>query len=243
MFLLIAIARRLVVLAVVLAVPLVAGELIARKLIGDAVSSAVRQRIGVAAHVSLGSSPILLQLIHGRIDTATISATRARIGGLPPVTLTATLHDVHLSNVTSLQGAIGSLTVAVELTPGEVRDLLAVPGCIESLPAAVRSALTSSPRVLLFPGRVDVLPPAGRAAEVRLRPAAARASIVFALSGIEIGGTPASAATVAQARAQTDCSRSLPGLPFGIALVSATARSGALALAFAGTDARFSALG
>jgi LmeA-like phospholipid-binding len=243
MFLLIAIVRRLVILALVLAVPIVAGELIARKLIGDAVSSAVRQRIGVGAHVSLGASPVLLQLVHGRIDTATVSATRASIGGLPPVALTATLHDVHLTNVTSLQGAIGSLTVAVRLTPGEVRDLLATPGCIESLPADVRTALTPTPRVLLFPGRVDLLPPAGRAVEVRLRPAAAHARVVFHLRAIERGGAEASAPTLAAARAQTNCSRSLPSLPFGISLVSATARGGALALAFAGTDARFSALG
>lgn len=243
MFLLIALARRLVILALVLAVPVAVGEFVVRKLIGDAVSSAVRQRIGATAHVSLGSSPILLQLIHGRVDTATVSASRARIGGLPPVALTATLHDVHLANVTSLQGAIGSITVVARLTGGAVRDLLASPSCIGSLPADVRSALTTVPRVLVFPGRIDVLPPSGRAVELRLRPVATRASVVFHLSGIERGGAQAPAATLALARARSDCSRSLPGLPFGVDLVSATAGSGTLALAFAGTNARFSALG
>jgi len=243
MFLLIGIARRLLVLVVVLAIPVVGGELLTRTLIGDAISSAVKSRIGVSPDVSLGSSPILLQLIHGRIDTATVHAKNARIGGLPPMTLSATLHDVHVSHLTSLQGAIGSLRVDAALGPAAVRDLLSTPACIASMPSDVRVALTATPRVLLFPGRIDLLPPAGRAAEVRLRPVAAGNAVLFRLSGVELGGAAASNATLARAQAQTSCSRSLAGLPFGISLVSATARTGALELAFTGANATFTALG
>jgi len=235
--------RRLLVLAIVLAVPLVGGELIVRKLIGDAVTSAVRARIGAPVSVGLGSSPVLLQLVHGRIDTVTVRASGASIGGLPPVALSATLHDVHLANVTSLQGAIGSLSVDARLGPAAVRDLLATPACIDSLPSPLRAALTASPRVLVLPGRVDVLPPAGRSVELQLHPQARGNAVVFRPSGLELGGAPAPPATLAQVRAQTNCARSLRQLPFAISLVSARADSGAVALAFAGTNATFSPLG
>jgi hypothetical protein len=242
MRLLFGLLRPLLILAIVLAIPVVAGELVARKLISDAVTSAVRARIGVAPDVSLGASPILLQLIRGRIDTATLRASGARIGGLPPLTLTATLRDVHVTHLTSLQGGIGSLSLEALLAPPAVGELLATPACIGSLPPDLRSALTAAPRVLLFPGRVDLLPPTGRAVEVRLRPAAAGDSVTFRVSGVELGGTPAGSA-LASARAQANCTRPLAGLPFGVSLVSASARPGTLALAFSGTNATFSALG
>jgi hypothetical protein len=243
MFFLTRILRRVLVLAVVLAVPLVAAEFVARKLIGDAVTSAVRARIGVAANVSLGSGPVLLQLLHGRIDDATLSASHARIGGLPPVGLTASLHDLHLKGLTSLQGAIGSLSVQAQLGPAAVRDLIATAACAGSLPADVRAALTPDPRVLLVHGRVELLPPAGRAVEVRLIPAAAGDRIVFGLAGLERDGAPAATAALLSAQAPLRCGRTLTSLPFDVLLVSAHVRDGALRLAFAGTDAEFSALG
>jgi hypothetical protein len=243
MFLLFGLGRRLLVLAIVLAIPLVGGELLVRKLIGDALTSAVRQHIGVAPSIGLGSSPVLLELIRGRVDHVTVSAKGARIGGLPPLALSATLHAVHLANLTSLQGAIGSLTVDARLGPAAVRDLLATPTCIDSLPASLRAALTASPRVLIFPGRVDVLPPAGRAVELRLRPVAERGAVAFRATGLDVGGAPASASELGQVRAQTDCTRSLRQLPFDLSLVSASADAGTLALGFAGTGATFSALG
>jgi len=244
MFLLGMVARRLIVLAIALAVPVIAAEFLARKLIGDAVRSAVKARIGVSADVSFGASPVVLALIHGRIDTVTIKARRARIGGLPPLTLSATLHDVHLKNLTSLQGAIGSLTLDVRVTAGQVLELLATPGCVSSLPAPVRGALGGSPRVLLFPGRIDLLPARGRAGEVRLAPlVASRDTVAFHVTGLELGGAPASPATLAAARAQVRCSRTLPGLPFGVALNSATVGRGALSLHLSGSGATFSALG
>lgn len=237
------ILRRILVLALVLAVPVVGGELVARKLIGAAVSSAVRARIGVAPSVSLGSGPILLQLVHGRIDDATLTASGARIGGLPPVRLTATLRDLHLTRLTSLQGAIGSLSLQVRLGPTAVRDLIATAACAGSLPADVRDALTPDPRVLIESGRVELLPPAGRAVEVRLSPAAAGDQLVFELAGLERAGAPAAPAALAAAQAQLRCARPLTRLPFGVALVWARAQAGSLELAFAGNDAEFSALG
>ena len=243
MLLLTPILRRLLVMAVVLAIPLVACELIARKLIGDAVKSAVRARVGVASSVSFGSSPILLQLIHGRIDTVTVGATDARIQGLPPLRLNATLHDVHLANLTSLQGGIGSLTIDAHLSPGGVRLLLATPTCVEALPASLRRPLSAVPRVYVFPGRIDLLPPRGRSVEVRLAPLARAGSLVFVISAVDRRGVPASAATLALIRRRTQCSRSLPNLPFGVSLASATAATGALELAFTGTNASFSAIG
>jgi hypothetical protein len=225
------------------AIPLVAGELVARKLIGDAVAHAIEARIGGSAKIGFGSSPLLVQIAHGRLDDVSVSAGRAQIGGLPPVALSATLRDVHLRSLTGLEGAIGSLAVQAKLGPGGVRDLLATAACIDSLPRSVLAELTRSPRVDLFPGRIDLLPPHGRAAEVRLRPYTSGASVDFTLIGLEQRGIPVPAATLAAARQTTRCSRALGGLPFGVALVSASAGAGTLQLAFAGRDASFSALG
>ena len=237
------ILRRLLMLAAFLAIPLVAGELVARKLIGDALAHAVSARIGVSPKIGFGSTPLLAQIVRGKLDAVSVSAAGARIDGLPPLTLSGTLRDVHLSAVTSLQGAIGSLSVEAKLPAAGVRELLATPACIDSLPHGLLATLTRNPRVVLFPGRIDLLPPHGRAAEVRLRPYASRTSIRFEISGLELAGVPVSATALAAARQGTSCSRALSDLPFGVSLVSASARAGALELGFAGRDASFSALG
>jgi hypothetical protein len=203
----------------------------------------VAARIGVSPKIGFGSTPLLLQLAHGSLNAVSVSASGARIDGLPPVELTGTLRDVHLRSVTSLEGAIGSLSVDVRLPASGVRDLLATAACVGSLPANVLAALTRTPRVALFPGRVDLLPPGGRATEVRLRPLAAGTSVRFVVIGLELAGAPSSAAQLAAVRAQTRCSRTLTDLPFGISLVSARAGLGTLELAFAGTGASFSAVG
>jgi hypothetical protein len=243
MLLLTPILRRLLVMLVVLAIPVVIVELVARKLIGDAVASAVRSRIGVAPKIGFGSTPLLLQLVGGKLGTVTVAAKGARIDGLPPLSLSATLRDVHMTHLTSLEGAIGSLSVVATLSPAGVADLLATPSCVASLPPSGLVALTRRPRVDLFAGRVDLLPPHGRAVELRFRPVAAGNSIVFALSGFERAGAPVPTAELASAGTQAHCSRALANLPFGIGLDSATARSGALDLGFHGTNASFSALG
>jgi len=224
-------------------VPLIAAELIARKLIGDAVAHAVQARIGVAPKNGFGSTPLLLQIIHGRLSEVTVSAERAHIDGLPPLALTATLRDVHLRSVTGLEGAIGALRIEAQLPPDGVRDLLATPACVDPLPPAILAGLTRSPRVELFPGRIDLLAPRGRASEVRFRPYAAGSSVDFAVIGLEQAGAPVAATTLAAVRERTHCSRALDASPFGVSLVSARALAGALELSFAGSDASFSALG
>ena len=227
----------------VLAIPAVDRRFAARKLIGDAVASAVRSRIGVAPTIGFGSKPLLLQLVGGKLDTVTVARKGARIDGLPPLSLSATLRDVHMTHLTSLEGAIGSLGVVATLSPAGVADLLATPSCVASLPPSGLVALTRRPRVLLFPGRVDLLPPLGRAVELRFRPEAAANTIVFALSAFERAGAPVPTAELASAGSRAHCTRALANLPFGIGLDSATARSGALDLGFHGANASFSALG
>jgi LmeA-like phospholipid-binding len=243
MLLLFPILRRLLFTAAFLAIPLVAAEIVARKLIGNAIKHAVQTRIGVVPAIGFGSTPLLVQLIHGKLDAVTVSATGARIDGLAPLSLSATLRDVHLSNLTSLEGAIGSLRVDATLAPAGVRELLATPTCIQSLPSSLLGALTRKPRVYLFPGRVDLLPPQGRAVEVRLRPYTSGASVRFAIAGLDLAGAPGDRGQLDALRARTTCSRALSNLPFGVSLVSATAIAGALQLGFSGRGASFSAIG
>jgi len=242
MFLLFPILRRLLYLAIVLAVLAVGGELLARKLIGDAVTHAVEARIGAAPKIGFGSTPLLVQIAHGKLDEVTVSARGARIAGLGPLALTGTLRDVHLSSLTGLEGAIGSLNVRALLPPAGVRGLLTTRACVGSLPASVLEGLSPSPRIVVLPGRVDLLPAVGRAVELRLDPYAAGSTVRFELSALELGGAPAPQAELEQLRARIDCSRTLSDLPFGVALVSAKATDGALALSFSGSGASFSAV-
>jgi hypothetical protein len=242
MLLLFPIVRRLLFTAAFLAIPVVAGELVARKLVGSAVTHAVQARIGVAPKLGFGSTPLLVQLVHGKLNAVSVSAAGARFDGLPPLSLSATLHDVHLRDLTSLQGAIGSLSVEAKLAPAGVRELLATPGCVDSLPPSLLAELTPRPRVILFAGRIDLLPPHGRRGEVRLRPYASGANVRFAITGLELDGAPASGAQLTLARARTRCARALNNLPFGISLVSANAMPGALDLVFSGRAASFSAV-
>ncbi len=243
MFLLLPIFRRLLYLAIFIAILAVGAELLARKLVADAVTHAVAARIGVSPKVGFGSTPLVVQIARGSLGAVRVRADGARIDGLGPLSLSGTLRDVHLRSLTGLQGAIGSLEVAAGLPPSVVLGLLATRACAQSLPAAVQAGLTSRPRVEIFPGRVDLLPPRGRAAEVRLRPYVGGSSLRFAISTIELRGAPAPAADVREARTRASCSRALSNLPFGIGLISAAARSGAVALAFSGRGASFSAIG
>jgi hypothetical protein len=237
-FLLFPILRRLLVAAALLAALAVGGELLARKLIADAVSHAVSSRIAASAQVSFGSTPLLMQIASGRLDAVAVSAQAAHIDGIGPLSLRGTLRDVRLRSLTSLEGGIGSLEVRASLKAAAVRPLLETPACVGSLPAPLRAALTASPRVALFPGRVDLLPPRGRAVEVRLHPYAAGHELRFAITAIEPALEP-----LAAVRAQAACVRALRDLPFGVALVSAGASRGALNLAFSGVGASFAALG
>ena len=230
-------------LAVVLAIPVAIAEFAARKLIGDAVASAVRSRIGVTPKIGFGSRPLVVQLVGGKLDTVTVAASDARITGLPPVALSATLHDVHMTHLTSLQGAIGSISVRAALPPAGVASLLASASCVQSLPPSGLAALTRHPRVVLLPGRVDLLPPRGRAAELRFRPAVVGKSIEFALTAFVRSGVAVPTAELASAGTRARCSRALANLPFGIVLDSARARTGALDLSFSGANASFSAIG
>jgi len=243
MFLLLPILRRLLHLAIFVAILAVGAELLARKLIGDAVTHAVATRIGVSPKIGFGSTPLVVQIARGSLGDVTLSAQGARIDGLGPLSLSGTMRDVHLRSLTGLQGAIGSLEVDAGLPPPVVLGILASAPCAQSLPAVVRSGLTSRPRVAIFPGRVDLLPPSGRAAEVRLRPYAAGSTLRFAITGVDMHGAPAAAGEVRGAQARASCSRVLANLPFGIALISASARSGVLELSFSGRGASFSALG
>jgi hypothetical protein len=235
MFLLVPIVRRLLILFAVLAVPVVAAEILARHFIGAAVSSAVASRIGTHAHVSFGSTPILVQIAHGRLDDVSVSAANATIGGLGPLRLDASLRDVHLANVTALQGAIGSLRVVADAPPRVVGAMLAAPSCLLAITPTLRARLTRDPRIVVLPGRIDLLPPQGRGAEVRFVPSAAASAVRFRVSAAQVGGVP-----VARPRS---CERRLAGLPFGVALRSAQAREGVLVLGFRGHGASFSALG
>jgi len=243
MFLLFPILRRLIYLAIFLAILAVAGELLARKLVGDAVAHAVAARIGVSPKVGFGSTPLVVQIIHGSLDDVTLKAAGAHIDGLGPLSLDGTLRDVHLRSLTSLEGAIGSLRVSASVPPSVVLGMLATPACERSLPAAVQAGLTGTARVEIFPGRVDLLPPRGRAAEVRLRPYAAAGAVRFAILAIELGGVAVPPAQLRAERGGASCSRALSNLPFGVGLVSARALDSTLALSFSGRGASFSAIG
>jgi hypothetical protein len=243
MFLLFPILRRLIYLAIFVAILAVAGELLARKLVGDAVSHAVAARIGVSPKVGFGSTPLVVQIIHGSLNDVTVKAAGAHIDGLGPLSLDGTLRDVHMRSLTSLEGAIGSLQVGADVPPSVVLGMLATPACERSLPAAVQAGLTPAARVAIFPGRVDLLPPRGRAAEVRLRPFAALGAVRFAIIAIELGGVAVPPAQLSAERADANCSRTLSNLPFGVGLVAARALEGTLALSFSGRGASFSAIG
>jgi len=243
MFLLTPILRRLLYLAIFVGLLAVGAELVARKLVGDAVSHAVASRIGASAKVSFGSTPLVEQIVRGSLSDVSVHADDARIGGLGPLRIEGTLRDVHLRSLTGLQGAIGSLDVHAGASPAVVLGMLATRACAQSLPADVRAGLTAAPRVAIFPGRVDLLPPSGRAAEVQLRPYASGSDLRFEISAVELGGAPAPAAALLAARTGSRCERTLSDLPFGVSLVSARAVDGSLALSFAGRDASFSAIG
>jgi hypothetical protein len=234
------IVRRLAVLAIILAIPLVAGEFVARKLLGDAVRSALIARIGGSPQVSFGSTPVLWQLVHGHLNV-TVTAPHIYLRGLPPVSLSGQFDDIHLTSVTSLEGAIGTVAVRARLGPDGTRDLLSTPSCVDSLPPSLLAGLTTRPRVLIFPGHVSLLGPRGTVTELRLHPHARAGAVDFAVIGARIDDAPVASATLAAMAAQTDCTRQLNDLPFGLRLDRAGSVTGAVTLAFVASGASFSA--
>jgi hypothetical protein len=235
--------RRLVFLAIFLAILALAGEFVARKLLGDAVKSAVVARIGGHTSVSFGSTPLLLQLVHGQLDDVTVSSTAAKIGDLPPLALSASLRDVHLTSVTGLQGAIGEVVIHAHLGSLGVRDLLATPSCIASLPAGVLGALTTRPRVAIHTGQIDLLPPRGRAVELRLVPRGVSGAVYFALAGLDIAGRRAAPGELAAVGSHAACVHGLGSLPFGLHLQHVAAEPHNLEIELVARGSSFSALG
>jgi hypothetical protein len=231
------IARRLLPLAIVLAVVLGAGEYLARQLVGDAVKSAIRDRIGGSPHVGFGSTPLLLELLRGHLDGVSVSEAHAQLGDLPPVAFDATLDNVHLSSLTRLSGDIGQITLRARLGPRAVLELFATPACVESLAPALHADLTPASRVILAGDRIALLPPHGRAFELRLFPVALGGVLSFHPTALALDRAPVSAAALA---AHVDCLRTITGLPYGLRLTQAAVLPGALDLVFASTDARFS---
>jgi LmeA-like phospholipid-binding len=245
MFLLSPILRPLLVLAAIVAALAVGAELLARKLIGDAVAHAVSARIGTSPKVAFGSTPLLVQIAHGRLDDVTVSARHARIGGVGGLALRGTLRDVHITSLLGLRGVIGSSRFTATASAASVRPLLDGRACARALPAAVLAGLGADPRIEIRPGRIELLPRRGRSAEVRMRPIAAGSTLRFEISTVELASATAGApaAELTGTRAGSSCSRSFTNLPFGVSLVSAAARRGALELGFAGSGVSFSAIG
>jgi LmeA-like phospholipid-binding len=237
------IVRRLLFLVLFLAVPLIAAEVVARKLLGHAVANAVSARIGGSPQVSFGTTPVLWQIVHGQLNDVQVSDKHVTLGGLPPMALSASLHQIHITSVTTLNGAVGRISLHADLQPRNVLAMLATPACIESLPASVVGALTDHPRVRIVANHISVLPPSGRAAELRLAPAAIDGSIDFRLIGLIDDGEGVSSATLASVAASVTCTRGVEDLPFNLRLINARARSGVLRLGFSAGSASFSALG
>ncbi len=231
MFLIFGIVRRLVVLAAVLAIPAVALELVARKVVGDAVASQVKTAFGGAPAVDFGSTPLLEQIAEGHVNV-TITDARAAVAGLPPAALSASFEDVHMTSLLGLHGAIGSVTATAGLGPHRVRALLASSGCITALPASALVALTDRPRVRLRTGRITLLPPHGRAVVVRVVPLESRSRLAFDVVSVTADGQ-------AIAGAGGGCVAAVGALPFGLAFTGVSATNGMLELAFSGHGASF----
>jgi hypothetical protein len=241
MFLFFGIFRKLVYVVLVLAIPLIVGEFIARSLLGDAVNSAIVSRIGGKAQVGFGTTPVLLQLVNGHLGDVSVSESKAQIGGLPTLAFNATLDDVHLSSITHLEGGIGAITLTAHLDAHAVRDLLATPTCVGSLPPGVLDGLTEQPRVKIAPGHIALLPPHGSAVDLHLFPAVAGGAIIFHATSLSLDGKRAPAATLTAAAGAINCARTVQNLPFNLQLKSTSTTPGLLDVQFAATNASFSA--
>lgn len=239
MFLIVWVVRRLVVIAVLLVIVLVVGDLVAGKLVGSAVRSAIAARFGGSPQVSFGSTPLLWQLVHGDLDHVTVREGDASIAGLPPTSLVANFDDVRVTSLIGLHGVVGSVALEAILGPAAVRDLLATSACVGGLPDGVGAALTSDPRIVIPGGHVSLFPPHGRAVELRLAPVVGDRALAFRLIGFAQDGQSASSATVDALAAQADCSRSLAGLPYNLALATASAVPGDVELSFRGRGGQF----
>jgi hypothetical protein len=231
--------RRVLVLAVILAIPIVAGEFVARKLVGDAVKSAVAARFGGSPSVSFGSTPLLWQLVNGRLDDVTVTEEDASVGGLPPVSVSASFKDVTVTKLIGLHGIVNTIEVNAGLGPAGVRDLLGASACGAQLAAGLGAALTADPRVRLHAGYITLLPPHGRAVVVRLAPSVVSAELDFRVVSAFQDGAALSPSTVSSLGPTAGCLRPLPNLPFNLVLVSATAVPGALELEMQGSRASF----
>lgn len=231
MFLIVGVVRRLVILAVVLAIPAVALELVARKVVGDAVASQVKTAFGGAPAVDFGSTPLLEQIAEGHLNV-TITDAHAAVAGLPPVALSASFDDVHMTSLLGLHGRIGSVTATAGLGPHRVRALLSSSGCIAALPANELAALTNRPRVRIGIGHITLLPPHGRAVVVRIVPVESQDKLAFNVASVTAAGQ-------ALAGVRAGCAVGVGALPFGLTFTGASATKGLLELAFSGHGASF----
>jgi len=229
-FVIVWLARRLVLLVLLLAIPAVAGELIARKLVSDTVGGKVTAQFGGKPSVDFGSTPLLLQLLRGRVNLS-VSEPDASVAGLPPVALHADFENIRVTSLLGLHGVIGTVTAHATLGPKGVGRLLLQSGCAGALPVGMRSALSAGSRIVIGAGHMTVLARRG-AQRARIVPTAIGGRVAFNVVGASAGSAPPAGGS--------GCVATLGGLPFNLSLASAIADGGVLDLAFTGRGARFS---
>ena len=214
-------ATRVLIGLVLIVALVVAAELIARGVIKHRIASMMREQMqGGSISVDLGSTPALLDLARGRIDTVSVEASRVQVSDLPDVSLDATLRDLSLHAPHHVDATDAEVTLGRTTLDTLASDVAGVQGIsVQSSPG--QNTLTVS---ALSPGVVDlVAEPKLDGDDLKLVPRSVKL-LGFDLSGTKLGDY------IEQHRAV----QPLDGLPLSLSPQSVDVTGDGLVLTFHG---------
>jgi len=107
----------------VLGLSAVVSDVAVRHAVGSRIAAAASNRLHTRPIVDVGGGPILPQVVSGRLDQVSLSATGASLGPLNDVDLTAALADVHVPRA-GRPASIGHAAVTVVVPRSELAGLL-----------------------------------------------------------------------------------------------------------------------
>jgi len=215
------VATRVLIGLVLIVALVVAAELIARGVIKHRIESMMRDEMkGGSISVDIGSTPALIDLARGRIDTVSVDASRVQVSDLPDVSIDATLSNLSLHAPHHVDATNAEVTLGRTTLDTLASDVAGV-NDISVNPSPDQGTLTVS---ALSPGVVDlVAEPRLQGDELRLVPRTVSV-LGFDLSGTKLGDY------IEQHRAV----QSLDGLPLSLTPQSVDVTKDGLVLTFHG---------
>jgi hypothetical protein len=191
--------------AVITAGALTVGELVARHMLENRITTALRPTVRGTAHVGLGATPALADLLKGSISTVTVTVPQMRTCAFGGVNLSASFADVtHTGRQVHTTGTQADMLIPSTAIATALASHNPQLGQATVRPDPATGTVTVSLQLGSFPVSVDE------------RPALDDTTLRFTPADVLVNGTPAPAGLARNVASKASFTLQLPKLPIGL---------------------------